>query len=227
MPVNHSSLRGFPVTRNIRMTRSVPTIRQRDNLLTGQKHSAYPQKDFVIDLCNTPGVRPVRSEEKAKRERAKEKERRERARRRTGAYKPQRVARTPTNPPNSGGFDSLHTSSCASSGQDSDSDVRRGCSPSPQERGGIIDRVRESASDVTVARAVKSMPDTHSPMTFYSYLQVTDPPRRETLSGVGAASYPPRQSARHFRTPSISSAPARETTCRGISQTINRNDSGW
>ncbi|KYN42933.1 hypothetical protein ALC56_02737, partial [Trachymyrmex septentrionalis] len=43
------------------------------------------------------------------------------------------------------GIDSLHTSSCASSG-------------------------------VTVVRAVKSMPDTHSPMTFYSYLQVTDPP---------------------------------------------------
>ncbi|KYN04468.1 hypothetical protein ALC62_04692, partial [Cyphomyrmex costatus] len=29
---------------------------------------------------------------------------------------------------------------------------------------------------VTVVRAVKFIPDTHSPMTFYSYLQVTDPP---------------------------------------------------
>ncbi|EZA47621.1 hypothetical protein X777_15369 [Ooceraea biroi] len=43
-----------------------------------------------------------------------------------------------------------------------------------QDRGGIIDRTVASqpASGVTV----KSMPDTHSPMTFYSYLQVTDPP---------------------------------------------------
>ncbi|KYN13797.1 hypothetical protein ALC57_13870, partial [Trachymyrmex cornetzi] len=59
----------------------------------------------------------------------------------------------------------------------SDLDVRRGCSPSPQERGGIIDRtIASQSASVTVVRAVKSMPDTHSPMTFYSYLQVTDPP---------------------------------------------------
>jgi len=99
-----------------------------------------------------------------------------------------------------GNRDSLRTSSCASNEVETRTCDATAFLRLQERRDGIIDKtiVSHAASSVIVIRGIKSMPGTHSPMTFYSYLQVTDPPWRKNLSTM-PTSYLPRLSTFHFR----------------------------